>query len=195
MGKSIHPRRYEWLIKKLPENSIIVRGICACRVARKPCQKFYDGKCDHPVDTCIFIKYGAEKFLKARKETKKISKNEVKRIFQTMFQRGFFLSLYFCVDKQEYAICICCRDGCIPTVSTLDYNLNGLVKGDKYATLITENCIGCGLCQEVCSFDAIVLESVAKINQHKCFGCGQCLTCPNGAIQLVERTDSHLKIF
>jgi ferredoxin len=50
-------------------------------------------------------------------------------------------------------------------------------------------CIGCGLCADDCSVEAIELnaDSVAVIDQDTCIECGQCVeACPEDAISEVE---------
>ncbi len=49
---------------------------------------------------------------------------------------------------------------------------------------IKENCIGCGVCKEVCPQDCIKInDKKATINQNHCLHCGRCLeTCPVNAI-------------
>ena len=48
---------------------------------------------------------------------------------------------------------------------------------------ITDQCIGCGKCQSVCSFDAIVPGSPYRIMGNRCDECGNCyVNCPVGAI-------------
>lgn len=57
--------------------------------------------------------------------------------------------------------------------------------GGKKASIITEKCIGCGKCQEVCVFDAVAAsgQKKYKINSSSCEGCGVCVHfCPVGAI-------------
>lgn len=51
-----------------------------------------------------------------------------------------------------------------------------------------KKCIGCGLCQQVCNYDAVhVVEEegkrVARVDIDKCYGCGLCTSvCPTRAI-------------
>ena len=55
--------------------------------------------------------------------------------------------------------------------------------GGKRASVITEKCIGCGRCKEVCNFNAAALEGPAnnliektfKIDPVACEGCGVCV--------------------
>ena len=52
---------------------------------------------------------------------------------------------------------------------------------------ITDDCIGCGRCVEVCPQDCIIQEIIPYVIEHKhCLHCGNCLTvCPVGAVERV----------
>ena len=59
------------------------------------------------------------------------------------------------------------------------------------AKLNLKNCVGCGICVEICPKCAIphsligFISSLAKINVDKCDGCGKCVeVCPHWAIVL-----------
>ena len=67
--------------------------------------------------------------------------------------------------------------------------------GGKLASVITEKCIGCGRCEEVCNFDAAIFNGPANkivgktytIDPIACEGCKVCVEfCPVGAIQFKE---------
>jgi len=67
--------------------------------------------------------------------------------------------------------------------------------GGKQASIITEKCIGCGKCEELCRFDAINLdgpanEIVAKtftVDPVSCEGCKVCVEfCPADAIEFKD---------
>lgn len=50
---------------------------------------------------------------------------------------------------------------------------------------VNENCLGCGVCAEVCALEAItIVDSRATIDQELCVGCGLCAdACPLEAIE------------
>jgi len=69
---------------------------------------------------------------------------------------------------------------------------NNEFSGGKRATIITEKCIGCGKCQDLCRFDAIHLNGQANdvvdrtftIDPVSCEGCKVCVEfCPVDAIE------------
>ena len=54
-----------------------------------------------------------------------------------------------------------------------------------------ETCIGCGVCEEVCTFGAIeVVDGVAVVNE-KCTLCGSCVDeCEAGALSIERQGKS-----
>lgn len=61
----------------------------------------------------------------------------------------------------------------------------GMFPFEEAGLTITENCIGCGKCQTVCTFDAVYKdEKQYRIDGNRCDECGDCYThCPVQAIQ------------
>jgi len=51
------------------------------------------------------------------------------------------------------------------------------------ALAITDECIACGVCLEVCPQEALVEGEIYQINYTVCDRCGTCIgVCPTGAI-------------
>ena len=57
--------------------------------------------------------------------------------------------------------------------------------GDK-AMVDAQRCIGCGVCQSKCRFDALrITGGLCTVNEYACEGCGVCAyVCPQQAIQM-----------
>ncbi|MEM4724754.1 MAG: 4Fe-4S dicluster domain-containing protein [Candidatus Hadarchaeum sp.] len=63
-------------------------------------------------------------------------------------------------------------------------------------------CVGCGLCVEVCPYDAVELvkkrvlgheKTVAQVNAARCMSCGVCAaSCRSASIDLLDHSDERL---
>jgi heterodisulfide reductase subunit A len=63
------------------------------------------------------------------------------------------------------------------------------------AEVKNDMCSGCGVCVDVCPYDARVIDEyslIATVNQAVCQGCGACVaSCPNKACDLINSTASQ----
>lgn len=66
-------------------------------------------------------------------------------------------------------------------------------EGGKIAVIDTEVCTNCGICEELCRFDAISLvDGQTTISEFSCDGCKLCeIACPVDAIKMEENMDSR----
>jgi len=75
----------------------------------------------------------------------------------------------------------------------------GYVKAEAINAAVDEEaCSGCGVCELLCSFQAIELQPkgdkrVSHVNEALCKGCGTCsAACPSGAISMHHFTDEQI---
>ena len=100
------------------------------------------------------------------------------------------------IDESISQACAAVSRAC--TILTKDY----LELPGKVAKVIETRCVGCGLCVEICSYQAIELVTktmdgtekiVAQVNEALCKGCGACAgACYSGSIQHSGFTDSQI---
>lgn len=67
------------------------------------------------------------------------------------------------------------------------------VLNDAGRKVCTFGCIGCGLCEKNCNFDAVhVVNGCAVVDVEKCKGCGVCASkCPRKIIEMVPESKTH----
>jgi MinD superfamily P-loop ATPase len=72
--------------------------------------------------------------------------------------------------------------------------------GGKLASVVTEKCIGCGRCRDVCNFDAVqfdgpgndIFEKTYTVDPLSCEGCGVCVHfCPVDAIEFEDAVNGQ----
>ncbi len=70
----------------------------------------------------------------------------------------------------------------------------GVIEVDPItAYVIPELCFGCGICREICDFNAIDMSWGKAYVRPNCTGCGGCVSaCPTGALQMGCFTDKQI---
>jgi ferredoxin len=95
-------------------------------------------------------------------------------------------------SQRPFAMCTCC--GCCCGLLS---NQNKLIDPAKffatnfYAEVDPDLCVGCGICEERCNMDAILIEDdVSQVDKNRCIGCGVCVpTCTAEAIKLLKKEE------
>lgn len=89
-------------------------------------------------------------------------------------------------DSLIDGICFCCNDCC-------GYFYRGRQekcdKGPSIEVTDLEKCTECGLCVDVCYFEARALDRDGLlVDKDKCYGCGLCVdVCPERCIRMIKR--------
>jgi len=106
------------------------------------------------------------------------------------------------VDKDACTNCGACREACprkliveVPYKQKVFVNCSNKDKGPAVTKVCAVSCIGCGMCERTCKFDAIhVINNVAVIDYDKCKNCTMCAkACPKNAIEPIPTPEEKEK--
>lgn len=106
------------------------------------------------------------------------------------------------VDPEKCTDCMACAAACprhliveVPASKKVHVACANQDKGKDAMSVCASSCIGCGLCQKECKFDAIhVVNGVAVIDYDKCKGCKLCTkVCPRDAILPIATAEEKEK--
>ena len=89
-------------------------------------------------------------------------------------------------------MCLCCSCCCGPLEL---YNKTdkpaSWVNSNYYAVVDADNCTACGVCEERCQMDAIIIDDFSVIDLDRCIGCGLCVvTCEYEAMTLKKKEEA-----
>lgn len=93
-------------------------------------------------------------------------------------------------------ICNCCPCCCLwrvlphiaPQIGAKTARMPGV------RVTVTERCVGCGTCIDVCFVDAIRLVNGRAVKSDECRGCGRCVdVCPQQAIEITIANDQYVE--
>jgi ferredoxin len=122
-----------------------------------------------------------------------VSKERAKNILKAAEKDGLVHKVFhykYDLDKEEEAICNCCKCCCIVFQSYYRgiYPFHTITS--YIARLDDSKCKGCGTCIEKCPIEANALSNgKSHIDETKCIGCGVCVpNCPENARKL-EKTE------
>lgn len=106
-------------------------------------------------------------------------------------QKGLVHSVWTFESPFIGALCNCDRDCLAYRFQVSGDLLDVMFKGEYFAEISQDACIGCRKCMQYCQFGAIeysVERQKCHINVHKCYGCGVCrVGCKKNAITLQDK--------
>ncbi len=164
---------------------------CPCRVRIK-------GRDDcitpHTIEVCFLLNRDAEYAVDSGSASKLVTLDEALKHVERMEKMGV---VHGGVGTRAIAslLCNCCNDHCraLRTWYRQGKPQEELPRMPSRwrAVVDTELCVGCGVCQERCFFDAVSRkrdtagELKAVVDAEICMGCGSCVVgCPHGALDM-----------
>lgn len=106
------------------------------------------------------------------------------------------------VNEKKCTDCMACAAACpqklivsVPVSKTVRVACTNQDKGKDAMSVCASSCIGCGLCEKECKFDAIhVVNNVASIDYTKCKNCKICTkVCPRDSILPIATAEEKEK--
>ncbi|MGD8714224.1 MAG: 4Fe-4S binding protein [Desulfobacterales bacterium] len=147
--------------------------------------------CNKPEETCLTFGDAAT-YYQRNGLGRVIEQQEVLDILKMAEEAG--LVLQPTNAKEIINICCCCGDCCGVLRNLKNYpKPASLASTPFFAVTNSENCDGCGVCEDRCQMEAVQLvNEKASIDIDKCIGCGLCVsTCPTDSMTLVRKPDSE----
>ena len=145
--------------------------------------------CSYPTEVCLAIDPESETFGTTYNLGRRITKAEAYEVLNLAEEAGL-VHMTGNTETDHWFICNCCGCCCgaLQAVRYLGYT--DAVNSHYYAQIDQDLCTACGTCKdERCPVRAIEEGDEAySIITERCIGCGLCATtCPTGAISLVHK--------
>ena len=162
----------------------IVVSPCICRKEHQMVGK----GCDNPLEVCLSFGTAAG-YYEDNGLGREVSTSEALEILKTGIEAGLVLQPGNA--KRAVNICMCCGC-CCQVLKNIKHQPKPAqaVNTNYYATIDSEDCIGCGICAQRCQMEAITVDDTATIDLDRCIGCGVCvMSCDAGAISLASKPE------
>lgn len=158
---------------------------CICRT-----QQALIGKgCEHPVDVCMVLSAKPSAF-DGNATIRALTYDEALHTLRRAAEAG----LVHCVSNQQeelWYLCNCCTCSCSVLRGMAELGIANVVAHSGFVCAVDAAlCLGCGVCLDVCAFNALALTDagVMEVRDIRCVGCGLCVSvCSQEALNLVRR--------
>ncbi len=187
--KDISLKNLEQIIPFDHAKDIILKNPDHIAVIDCPCRKGKETYCE-PLDVCLIVGEPFVCFFLEHhpQSSRRIDVAEAREILRQENKRGHVHHAYFkdVVLNRFYAICNCC-ECCCGAMQAQRSGTPMIISSGFIAEVKKGACIACGICEEICQFRAVQVDSIAKVDPAACMGCGVCVNhCPSEAIELTR---------
>jgi len=161
---------------------------CVCRK-----QKALIGEgCDHPLRMCLVMSDSPNVF-EGQHGIDVLDLEGALTILDEAAVAGLVHTVSNQKDGLSY-VCNCCTCSCGILRGVAEAHIANVVARSAYEAQVDQTvCIACGICEDLCQFDAITVSDTALINVESCVGCGVCArACPESAITLILRPSDEI---
>lgn len=182
------PNLPETIIPYKRARDLVLQSPDAICVIDCPCRQTKENPC-LPLDVCMMIGEPIVSFVMDHNKDnpRRITQQEALDILEAEHKRGHVHTAYFkdAMGDRFYCLCNCCK--CCCTSMNAYFLTIPMMCPSGYISVRTEDCIGCGTCNEACHFSALsIVDGKTMVNEEKCMGCGICQSkCEQGAISLI----------
>lgn len=176
---------YEQLEKIIKSQSKIRVAPCICRKE----QTMSGTGCGRIEEACLVFG-GSAYIYENRGIGRDISSQEALELINKAVKQG--LVAQPSNSRKPVNVCLCCSCCCqiLKNIKKLE-SPSSIVSSNFHVFITTEDCTGCGSCEDICPMDAINMDMedmFAKTDLKRCIGCGLCVsTCDFDAIRLVDK--------
>jgi Pyruvate/2-oxoacid:ferredoxin oxidoreductase delta subunit len=192
VARSIHPQHHvstfdevTSLLRQAEAPFVIIECIC-----RK--KKSMEGKSCKATDrkeTCLAMGAVAQTVLLSG-NGREIARDEALSIIEKNQKQGLILQPSNTEEAEFICSCCGCCCGMLSVHKSLPKPLD-FWAANFQATVDTESCEGCGVCEKRCQVNAVRVSAKkqhALVDLNRCIGCGVCVAgCPTNAISLLKK--------
>lgn len=190
--KTIHVLDYERATEVIKTASHIGIGTCYCRHKKEHVNQ----NCDAPMEICMTFNQTAASLIKYG-YARQVEVDECMDLLEVAKKHNL-VQFGDNVQNEVAFICNCCSCCCEALIGARKVGPSQAINSSNFiCNIITENCVGCSKCMEVCPVEAIKMvstnspkrkEKVAVLEEENCIGCGVCeRVCSVDAITMEER--------
>ena len=153
-----------------------------------------DNPCDRPMEVCLAIA-PVKGVFNNTSYGRQLSRDEAYALIKDCEEKAL-VHLTWNVESGHFFICNCCGCCCGVLRSINEWGISEAVNSNFYAEIDPEACSACGTCaDERCQVNAIAEgDNAYRVISERCIGCGLCIdTCPSEAIQLIRKEDAEIE--